>query len=78
MSKHSFDEMRKRPTMARVVRWVGFGWGVAFAHGDGKHDAYPVGPSREDAEVEARRLQSGGRPRSPRDVVRTMTGSSAH
>jgi len=59
-----------------VVRWEGFGWGVAFDHSDGKHDAYPVGPSREQAEAEALRLRSGGRPRSPRDVFRLMMDSA--
>jgi len=59
-----------------VVRWEGFGWGVAFDHSDGKHNAYPVGPSREQAEAEALRLRSGGRPRSPRDVFRLMMDSA--
>lgn len=58
---------KKPPLSARVVRWRGFGWGVAFDDGEGKRDAYPVGRP-EAAEAEARRLQSGGRPRSPRDV----------
>ena len=68
MPRRSYKEMRTRPTTAQVVRWEGFGWGIAFEHGDGKHDAYPVG-SLEAARAEARRLGSGGRPRSPRDVI---------
>jgi hypothetical protein len=55
-----------RTVKARVVRWEGFGWGVAFEHAGG-HDAYPVG-SLKAARAEVRRIQLEGRPRSPREV----------
>ena len=65
----------QRPATASVIRWEPFGWGVAITYGSGKkHDAYPVGPSREEAETEAKRVRSGGRPRGPRDVIRVLTG----
>lgn len=73
MAKRPDKQLTKQPARPRVVRWEGFGWGVAFNRGNGKHDAYPVG-SREEAETEAERLQFGARPRSPSSIARLVKG----
>jgi len=61
------SEASKRPATVRVIPGEADAWGVAIDHGDGKHDAYPVGP-REAAQAEAERIRSGGSVRSPEDV----------
>jgi hypothetical protein len=67
-------ERPDKPLTVRVIRWeglAGFGWGVDIDHGDGKHDAYPVGP-REAADAEAERIRSGGPARSPDKAMRLL------
>ena len=54
-----------------MVPWERFGVGADVDHGDGKHDAYRVGP-REAADAEAKRIRSGGPVRSPADVIRLL------
>jgi hypothetical protein len=46
----------KRPATVRVIPWEADEWGVAIDHGDGKHDAYPIGggerPKRKRSEYD--------------------------
>lgn len=60
------------PPIVRVIRWEGIGWGVHVDHGSGRIDLYPVGPSREAAEAEARRAQSESRARRRRASFRLI------
>jgi hypothetical protein len=66
--------LTKRPASVRVIRWDGIGWGVDIDHGDGKHDAYPVG-AQEAAEAEAQRIRSGGTPRTREEVEQHLRNS---
>lgn len=64
--------MTERLPVAGVMRWEGIGWGVYVDHGNGRHDHYPVGPSREAAEVEAERAQAESRARQRRAAIRLL------
>jgi hypothetical protein len=64
MPKRSDNRLTKRPATAHVIPWEPDVWGVAIDRGDGKHDAYMVGP-REQAEAEARRVRAGAPPSIP-------------
>ena len=70
-------ERRDKALIVRVIRWEGlegFGWGVDVDHGDGKHEAYPVG-AQEAAEAEAKRIRSGGTPRTREEVEQHLKDS---
>jgi hypothetical protein len=66
--------MAERPDKqltVRVLPWEGVGWGVDIDHGNGKHDAYPVG-GQEAAEAEAQRVRLGGAARTSEEVERSL------
>jgi len=73
MAKHA----SKRSVTVRVIRWEGlegFGWGVDIDHGNGKHDAYPVG-AQGATEAEAQRIRSGGAARTREEVEQHLKDS---
>ena len=73
------EDSTKRPATVRVIRWEGLqglGWGVDIGHGDGKHDAYPVG-AQDAAEAEAQRIRSGGAARTREEVEQRLKDSGA-
>ena len=74
MPERPDNTLTKRPASVRVLPWEGIGWGIDIDHGDGKHDAYPVGP-REAAEAEAQRIRSGGAARTREEVEQSLKDS---